>query len=179
MASRIISLVIQGVPGIYLHSLIGTRNDIEAVLTSHSNRDINRTLIDVHSIFEALDDPFSKISRINRELGRLITIRTKQRAFHPNGDQRILKISPSIFAVLRRSPEGRQLILALTNITSEVCRIDIPLDLLGTSETQWRDLVSEMEWSADGKLLHLTLLPYDVIWLEPLKKKKQRFNSWH
>ena len=108
VASRIIALVLQGVPGIYLHGLIGTRNDIEAVLATKSKRDINRTVIDSKLITEALKDPFSKISRINRELGRLITIRTKQPGFHPNGDQHVLMISPDIFAVLRISPGGGQ-----------------------------------------------------------------------
>jgi sucrose phosphorylase len=83
VASRIIALVLQGVPGIYLHSLIGTPNDIASVLTTNSNRAINRTVIDAKAISDALADPLSKLSRIGRELGRLIAIRTKQRAFHP------------------------------------------------------------------------------------------------
>ena len=63
VASRIIALVLKGVPGIYLNSLIGTRNDIEAVQATESKRDINRTLTDVRAITEALKDPLSKISR--------------------------------------------------------------------------------------------------------------------
>lgn len=176
VASRMIALVLQGVPGIYLHSLIGTRNDIEAVLATESKRDINRTVIDGKAITEALEDPLSKISRINRELGRLITIRTKQRAFHPNGEQQILMISPDIFAVLRISPGGDQHILTLTNVTNRVCHIEVPLSELSTDKTEWYDLVSGMEWMAEGKKLYLTLQPYDVIWLEPLDETDT--NSW-
>jgi glycosidase len=167
VASRIIALVLQGVPGIYLHSLIGTRNDIEAVLASKTKRDINRTVIDAEAISKALKDPFSKVSRINRELGRLITIRTKQRAFHPGGDQRILILSPAIFSVLRTSPKKDQHILALTNVTGNVCKLKVPLSELGIVETHWYDLVSEVEWMAEGKELWITLNPYDIIWLEP------------
>lgn len=167
VASRIIALILQGVPGIYLHSLIGTRNDIEAVLATKSKRDINRTAIDGKAITEALKDPLSKISRINRELGRLITIRTKQRAFHPNGDQHILLISSDVFAVLRISPERDHHILTLTNITSRVCHIEIPLSELGMSETHWYDLVSKMEWMTENQTLYFNLQPYDVIWLKP------------
>ena len=169
VASRIIALVLQGVPGIYLHSLIGTRNDIDAVLSTKSKRDINRTVIDENAITEALKNPFSKISRINRELGRLITIRTRQYAFHPNGNQRILLISRDIFSVLRTSPDGNQHILALINVTDTVCRLEVPLSELGTQEVQWYDLVSGVEWMADEGKLYLTLQPYDTIWLEPVK----------
>ena len=171
VASRIIALVLQGVPGIYLHSLIGSRNDIESVLATQSNRDINRTVIDEDAITNALKDPLSKISRIGRELGRLITIRTKKRAFHPNGDQKILMVSPDIFAVLRTSPEGDRKILTLINVTSKACSVEIPLSEVETDEIRWSDIVSGMEWMADDKMLFLTLQPYDIIWLEPFGER--------
>lgn len=170
VASRAIALVLQGVPGIYLHSLLGTRNDIEAVLTTKSKRDINRTLVDFNAITKALKNPLSKISCINRELGRIITIRTKLRAFHPNGDQYILTISPDVFSVLRIAPEGDQSILTIVNVTSKICRIEVPLSELHTNETRWYDLLGKMEWIAKDQKLYITLQAYDIIWLEPLRK---------
>ena len=177
VASRIIALVLRGVPGIYLHSLIGTRNDIEAVLATKSNRDINRTVIDANAVIETLKDPFSKFSRISREFGRLIVIRTKHRAFHPYGSQYVLSISPSVFSVIRRSPEGDRFILTLTNVTSGVTHLEIPLSEIGTDETRWHDLVSGMEWMAENKQLFITLQPYDVIWLEPFGMEAKEIKS--
>ncbi len=173
VASRTISIVLKGVPGIYLHSLIGTRNDIEAVLKTRSKRDINRTVISSRAIYKALEDPFSRISRINRELGRLISIRTKKRAFHPNGEQHILRISPKVFSVYRISPEGDQHILSLVNVTNEVCHVEIPLSGSGLSEfsgpeTVWIDIAGGMERVTENKKLFVVMQPYDVIWLEPL-----------
>jgi sucrose phosphorylase len=170
VASRIIALVLRGVPGIYMHSLIGSQNDIEAVLATESKRDINRTVIDGKAITEALQDPLSKLSRISREFGRLIAIRTKKRAFHPNGDQQVLMISSDIFAIMRISPEGNQYILTLTNVTNRVCRIEVPLSQLGIDENRWYDLVSGMEWMAEEQKVCITLFPYDVVWLEPFRK---------
>ena len=168
VASRVIALVLQGVPGIYLHSMIGTQNDINAVLSTHSNREINRAVIDEAAIYEALKDPLSKVSRINRELGRLISIRTRQQAFHPKADQRILRLSTRVFAVYRTSTAGDQHILTLINITNKVCHLDIHVSKLGIHDTHWYDIVSSMEWMTDGGSLHLTLLPFDVVWLTPL-----------
>ncbi len=172
VASRIVALVLRGVPGIYLHSLIGTRNDIEAVLASESKRAINRTVIDGRAISDALKDPLSKISRINRVLGRLITIRTRQRAFHPNGEQHIPMISPDIFAVLRISPEGDRHLLCLTNVSNRVCHLEVPVAELGTGEAHCYDLVSGMEWMADDDKFRITLNPYDVAWLTPISEKE-------
>ncbi len=168
VASRVIALVLKGVPGIYLHSLIGTKNDIDSVIATHSNREINRTIIDDKLISEALQDPLSKISRINRELGRLIKLRTKLRAFHPRGGQKIIRVHPRVFSLLRTSPEGDQHILSLINVSSKVVRLEIPLLTLGVKENQWYDLVSEMEWWAENALLTLTLQPYDIAWLAPV-----------
>jgi len=172
VASRIIGLVLRGVPGIYLHSLIGTRNDIDSVLHTHSNRDINRTVIDHEAITKALRDPLSKLSRINRELGRLITIRTGQPAFHPNGEQRILMLSNQLFSVVRVSPDGRQHLLTLINVTTNVCRVEISLSQLNRKETHWYDLVSDMEWMVEDGQLSLSLQPYDIMWLEPMNEKR-------
>jgi len=177
VTSRIIALVLRGVPGIYLHSLIGTRNDIEAVLATKSNRDINRTVIDAGAVEETLKDPLSKFSRISREFGRLIVIRTKHRAFHPSGVQRVLFISPSVFSVIRRSPEGDRFILTLTNVTRGVTHLEIPLSEIRTNETRWYDLVSGMEWMAEDEKLFITLQPYDVIWLEPFGKEVKKIKS--
>lgn len=169
VASRAIGLVLQGVPGIYLHSLIGTQNDIDAVLAGESNRDINRTVIDAKAITEALHDPFSKLSRIGREFGRLIRIRTRRRAFHPAGAQRVLFFSTGVFSVLRSSPEGEECILTLLNVTDRVCRLEIALSELGTEIDRWYDVVSGVEWVADQEKLYVSLEPYGVVWLEPFR----------
>ncbi|MCP4131621.1 MAG: sugar phosphorylase [bacterium] len=166
VASRAIAMSLQGVPGIYLHSLIGSRNDIDAVKKTHSKRDINRTVISSQAVKEALGDPLSKISRINRELGRLITLRTKQRAFHPNGDQRVLFFSSDIFSILRTSPHGDQHILTLTNVTNKTCSVEVTLREIGVNEKLWFDIVSSMEWMVENDRLYITLQPFDVIWLE-------------
>jgi sucrose phosphorylase len=169
-ASRTISLVLKGVPGIYLHSLIGTRNDIEAVLATNSNRDINRAVIDEEAMTRALIDPLSKVSRINRELGRLVTIRTHKRAFHPFGGQKILDVVPEIFAVLRTSPDGGESILALINISTTVCHVEIPLSDLDSDDDHWFDIVSGVEWMSDDGKLYISMNPYDIVWLEPVAK---------
>ncbi len=173
VCSRIIGLVLQGVPGIYLHSLIGTPNDVQAVLETDSNRAINRTVIDGKTVLKALKDPLSKISRINRVLGRLISIRTKQKAFHPCGDQNVLSISTKIFAVYRTSPKKDQHILTLTNVSNQPCKISVKISDLNIKKTHWFDIVSEMEWIAEKGTLFLTLQPYDVVWLTPIDEKME------
>ncbi|MDJ0724588.1 MAG: sugar phosphorylase [Prochloraceae cyanobacterium] len=190
LASRSIALVLPGIPGIYLHGLIGSRSDVETVLKTKSKRDINRHFIREEDILNALKNPKSNLAIIAIKLGRLLEIRVRQSAFHPNGDCKVLTISPSVFCVLRISPDCSEHILCLTNITSKVCQVKIPLLELGVPgdygselanltpvntapfcatprENYWYDLVGKRGWQVKERGLELNLKPYQVAWLIP------------
>jgi len=173
LASRSLALVIQGVPGIYLHGVIGTSNDHELAEKTKSRRDINRGVIDIRAFAESLKNPNSKMALIREANRRFSLTRTSERAFHPHGDQRVLMISPNVFTVFRTSPEGDQHILTMTNVTSRECSMELPLLELNMEETRWHDLLSEKEWIAKNKKMSLTFKPYDVIWLKPFSEFKE------
>ncbi len=177
VASRSIALVLRGVPGIYFHGLIGTPNNIGDVLKTKTKRDINRKVLNVEDLLEQSQDPKSRLRIIAYQFGGLISIRRQHSAFHPNGEQRILGLTPEVFAVLRISPKGDRHILALTNVTSRNCQIEIPLSLLGVEETQWYDLVRQRGWMAQAQTLKLSLQPYDVVWLIPFVELEQIIES--
>ncbi len=167
IASRAIALVLRGIPGIYLHSFFGTKIDADAACCPISKREVNRTEIDYNKIIEALEDPNTLTSKIIHKLNALITIRTKQCAFHPNGAQDILIIQPEIFAVLRTSPDKSQHILSLINVTSDDIQVTIPKSRVNIFKQKWYDLISQDMHSYKNDNIILTLKPYDVVWLEP------------
>jgi len=201
VASRSIALVLRGVPGIYIHGLIGTRNDVETVLKTKTKRDINRQFIQEEDILEGLKDRKSNLALIATKLGRLLEIRVRQNAFHPNGEQRILMLSPDVFTLLRISPNCSEHILCLTNITSRNCNIKIPLFELGVSgdygrenletlqpvdappfcstprENYWYDLVGKRGWQVEDGSLELHLQPYQVVWLIPFIELERAIES--
>jgi sucrose phosphorylase len=72
MASRAISLALLGVPGVYLPSLVGRRNDQEAVRRSGEARSINRGAIDERVLFERLGDASSAFHRIAHRFFHLL-----------------------------------------------------------------------------------------------------------
>jgi sucrose phosphorylase len=169
VASRSIAMALRGVPGIYFHGMIGTGNDPEVVRKTGHNRDINRTTVDERDIEIAIEDPESKLWLIRSQLRPIAIIRVSHSAFHPNGEQKILMISPEVFSVLRISTGGDERILTCTNITDRDCRIEAPLSELGTDETKWQDLISNKEYIAENQKIAITMQPYDVIWLQPVE----------
>lgn len=170
VASRSIALVLQGVPGIYFHGLIGSQNDVAAVISNHSKRDINRTVLDAEAIIKELENQSSKMSIISEELGRLIILRTRRKAFHPNSVQKVHMISSDVFSLLRKFDEDN-ILLALTNITDKSIQLDIPLSLTERQDLRWFDIVNQREWAVEKENICITMEPYDVVWLEPYRKK--------
>jgi sucrose phosphorylase len=167
IASRAMALALQGVPGIYLHSFFGTRNDIDVVSCPISKREVNRKALDYNTLTKAIDDPDTLTSKIIRRLNSIISLRTKQSAFHPNGAQKILKVKPEIFAVLRTSPNEDQHILSLINITDDEIQVAIPLKEVQVLKQEWYDLISQDKHTFKDENISLTLKPYDIVWLEP------------
>jgi sucrose phosphorylase len=167
IASRAIALVLQGVPGIYLHSLFGTHNDHSVVEATLEKRVINRAIVDLRSLMRSMTHPKSKKYRINQDLGKMIQARTKHRAFHPNGPQKILSLSPAVFAVMRTSPEGDRVVVTLTNVTKFKHRVELPIEEMNGYKGPWQDLLSQKEFSPKKERLSIPLQPYDVLWLVP------------
>ncbi len=52
-----------------------------------------------------------------RSYTQLLLRRSSSSAFHPHGGQKILDLTPGVFAVLRSSPDGDQKVLCLQNVT--------------------------------------------------------------
>jgi len=170
VASRSIALVIQGVPAIYVHGALGTINDHQRVEETGVKRDVNRGVIVSEVVERGFHDAHSRLALIRQYSSRLYLIRTRQRAFHPRGSQRVLELSPDVFAVLRCSPEENEHILAVTNVTGRTAHLHVSLDAIGIQERGWRDLVSETGWEAHGDTLEITMEPYEVMWLKPARE---------
>ena len=141
-ASRSIALALRGVPGIYFHGLIGSRNDVQLALETGTKRDVNRAMVDEDYLERCLAEHNSKLHHIKDQFGRMLEARIAHEAFRPDGDQRVLSLSPSVFAVLRSSPDGGSRILALTNVTdrpSSTSSFPTPPSTGGTSgSAPWR-----------------------------------------
>lgn len=167
VASRAIALVLRGVPGIYLPSLVGGRNDQEAVRQSGEARSINRGIIDERRLFEQFGDADSLFYKTANKFFHLLEKRIQTPAFHPNGGQRVLRGNDGVFCVLREAPDKSQPVLALTNVTAQEQAIRLPAGQLGVPAKSWRDLLSEERLPADKDTLAAHLKPYQVLWLTP------------
>ncbi len=164
IASQAIMLAMVGVPGIYVHSLVGSSNNHAGVAETGRARTINREKWQRTDLEAALADPDSRAAKVFKRYVTLLKTKATHSAFHPNGDQQIVTGNPALFSLLRTSPDGQERVLCLHNISAQPQQFEANKAEL--SGKQWRDLFSGQEITAEGDTLRLTLEAYEVKWLQ-------------
>ena len=164
--SQAIMLTLAGVPGIYVHSLIGSRSWHEGVSRTGRNRTINREKIDRLILERELADRTSLRYQVLNAYHRLLRARTAEPAFHPDGSQQVHLVNPALFTLLRISPDGSSRVLCVHNVTDQPQALHLhPLDL-GMLVGPWHDLLSGKAHIAKKEGFTLSLPPYAVYWLK-------------
>ena len=156
IAANAILLALQGVPGIYVHSLLGSPNDLHGLQESGINRRINRQKFIRSALEHDLNDKHSRASKVLARWEQLLKARASHPAFAPDADQHVFTLSPTIFALMRENKD--QTILCLTNISNQ-CQTWF-LEPRTFPSRAMRDLMSGRVFKAG-----FTLEPYQVLWL--------------
>ena len=120
IASQAIMLAWAGMPGIYVHSLLGSQSWHEGVTQTGHNRTINRQKFDRTSLERELASQTSLRHQVFAAYIRLLRARAAEPAFHPYGGQRVLFLNEGVFALIRMSPPGDSQVLCLHNISGQV-----------------------------------------------------------
>ena len=162
VCAHTVMLGMEGIPGIYIHSLVGTHNDYEKVKHTQHNRSINRHRWDYESLTSELADTSSHHHKVHSELTRLIDIRKAQPAFHPNATQFILHLGLQLFGYWRQSLDRKQSIFCVSNISDKPQTLPLSELNLVLTDT-WTDLLSQTQYS--DLQADVTLQPYQSIWL--------------
>ncbi|MEA3376007.1 MAG: alpha-amylase family glycosyl hydrolase [Chloroflexota bacterium] len=172
LASQAIMLSLAGVPGIYAHSLFGSRSYHQGVEETGRYRSINREKFRRSELEEALADPSSLRHQVFYPYLDLIRSRAAHRAFHPNGRQRVLLAdetgSRALFTLLRASPDGDKKVLCVHNVSNTEQPFHADLKALSIQhQDRLEEVVSGKTYPVGrGGELTLTLDPYQVLWLK-------------
>lgn len=119
LTAQAIMLCLQGMPGIYFHSLFGSRGDRAAAESSGIKRWINRAKLERAPLEVELRDPTTLRSRVFEGHRTLLSFRRKHPAFSPTALQHVLALDPRMFAVLRETADGQDRVLCLHNVSGE------------------------------------------------------------
>ncbi|MBR9652009.1 sugar phosphorylase [Thalassovita aquimarina] len=162
MASQTVVMALEGIPAIYVHALLGTPNDHDAVEKRASKRAINRHCWNYSDLNALLEDPESTPSRVMSELLRRMSVRRRQKAFHPNATQFTLQIDERLFGLWRQSLDRGQSIFALHNVSADALTIS-PMSINLIEGEQWVDLLSGQKIHPSGA--EISFAPYQCRWI--------------
>jgi sucrose phosphorylase len=167
LAAQSILLSLAGMPAVYVHALLGSRNWHEGVKKTKRLRTINRQKFDRKTLEAELDDPGSMRHVAFNSLLERIAVRTREPAFHPSGPQRVVSSPPSTLAYERTSPDGSSRVLCVHNVTGrrqsfEAGRVDgltvrgKLVDLIRPERTAQVDQHGRLSFAIE---------PYGVAWM--------------
>ncbi|EAD2623446.1 alpha-amylase [Listeria monocytogenes] len=150
IAAHSILLTLQGVPAIYYHSLLGSKNDLVGYEESGINRRINREKLKKNQLVHELETDTYR-QTIFTSLKKLVQIRRNHTAFSPFATQEILDLGPDVFAIKRESEE--ECIYGIINVTSHNIRKTLAFS--GTNLLTNQPVASELDLTA-----------YEVVWIK-------------
>jgi glucosylglycerate phosphorylase len=160
--SQAVVLVMPGVPGIYFHSLVGSRNYHEAVRKTRINRSINRDKLNYDNLKELLEEEGSLQKILFKRYKQLLSIRINEEAFNPFSKYEFLDLGSKVFAIKRYANDENESILALFNFTGVNVEIVLPDEYTG----HLVDIITHTKIHIQD----LALEPYQIVWLKRHKE---------
>ncbi|MFT6261568.1 MAG: sucrose phosphorylase [Bermanella sp.] len=157
-----VMLALEGVPAIYVHSMLATQNYYQGVEHTSQNRTINRYKWDEDELEQILATE-NHHSEVFNSIKELISIRKEEKSFHPNAEQFALHICDEIFGFWRQSINRTERIFCIYNITNQKMLLDLASLNLPYDEA-WTDLISGMKYENIFETIELK--PYQFIWLK-------------
>ncbi len=162
LCSQTIVMSLEGIPAFYIHSMLATPNDHDAVERRGMNRAINRHRWDYPTLLARLDDPASDQARALAGLSRLLRLRAQQPGFHPNATQFTLRLDDRLFGVWRQSLDRHQSIFAIHNVSADAVTVS-PGQINLIEGDAWQDLISGEHIDPAGP--DIPMAPYQCRWI--------------
>ena len=123
----------EGIPAIYLNSLIGDENDYKDSNKSNIKRRINRRKFNKKLLVEKINNSKTKEFKILNSLKKLILKRSQHSAFHPNATQFTLQLGPEVFGVWRQNKKRTQSIFVINNLQPKIIQLNLSeINLIAT-----------------------------------------------
>lgn len=156
MTAQAIMLALRGLPGIYIHSMVGSHNDAQGMAQTGHNRTINRRKWQRAEIDARLSDPDAYEARVLGRYRELLRARASSPAFDVAAEQQILAAGDALFAIQRSAPGGER-VVCLHNVSGAPQRW-IPAPEGGAL----RDIITGAIYDA---VAPVQLAPYTSLWL--------------
>ncbi len=162
LASQAIMLALRGIPAVYFHSLFGTSNATAAAVASGQPRRINRRKFRREELNDQIGDRESLAGKIHAGYLRLLEVRRRQAAFHPEAQQTAVDLGDDrVVGFVRRCDRTDQTLLVLANVGDSPVEVDVSRWFAAVTIV---DLIDDRELGGSAGVV---LSPGQARWLTP------------
>jgi glycosidase len=164
LTAHAILLAFRGLPGIYFHSLVGSRGWPQGVRETGRKRTVNRQKLDLRRLAADLAEPRGRRAQIHAGLRRLLQVRRTATAFSPWAAQRVLPARGALFALVRGGDGPEEEVLCIHNVSTRAQPFLCDSWSAASSAARVEDLISGqmIDWPQHGKI---TVAPFQSLWL--------------
>lgn len=162
IASYAVACAMDGVPGVYFHSLFGSRSWIAGPATLGHNRAINRQRLVLDELENRLADPHTLRARCLAGLSSVLLERARRSAFTPGAPSRVFATDGPVFLLERGN--GTIAVLVAINCSHLAASFVLPATWLAAE----RGFDPVSGWSVELQKTKntVTLTGYGVLWME-------------
>ncbi|HSG18950.1 MAG TPA: sugar phosphorylase [Anaerolineae bacterium] len=168
LTAQAIMLALRGVPGIYFHSLFGSRGWPEGVAETGRARTINRQKLKLDELDTELSTPDHLRHLVYHGYVQLLEARRQHPAFHPNADQEILLGNDALFSLRRTSQDGQRQVICIHNVSGRRQLLRLEMEVLGLeASSRLADLLGgPPPRSRDGQTVQIEVQAYGRAWID-------------
>ena len=168
LTAQAIMLALQGLPGIYFHSLFGSRGWSEGVAQTGRARTINRQKLSLGKLDRELSTPGHLRHLVYNGYLQLLQTRRQHPAFHPNADQEILPGNDALFSLRRTSLDGQRQVICIHNVSGRRQLLSLEMEELGLeASSRLADLLGgPPPRSRDGQTAQIKVQAYGRAWID-------------
>ena len=134
VAACAVALCDKGIPGIYIHCLLGSRNNLKGVEETGQKRMINRETLAYDALSRELSDPEALKRQVMTKLIHLLLVRKEIPAFHHAIERDVVRSDKRLFIMERKYEKTRT--ATVINVSDETVRLpeyEGKQDLMGDS----------------------------------------------
>jgi glucosylglycerate phosphorylase len=136
VAAHGLMVSLAGVPGVYVHSLLGSRSHHEGVRQTGHKRSVNREKFQLDKLEQELAGERGLRRQVLDGLTRLLQVRQREKAFHPQALQRVLETQKEVVGLQRGED-----VYCLHNVSTLPQEVTVPVatvDLLTGANEETR-----------------------------------------
>jgi glucosylglycerate phosphorylase len=163
MVSQAVLLALQGVPAIYIHSLLGSRGWLEGPRLSGQNRSINRQKFQLDELLEELNNPLSLRAQVYSRFSHLLKIRSAYAAFSPASEQKVIPTGSKVFSLIRIPGNDGLAVVCCHNFSAEPQTIRLPLEAQTILTHKPINLIQNHPITVEDGVVQLD--SYEIAWL--------------